>query len=713
MSQPNPSHSRSSSVASVLTATRGFLRTQLWVWPLVAALVLVFLGVWLRVKMEGATKQQIADTLQTILNANVEALRSWSTTMKSDAEDAAEDDRVRELVVGLIQKSKSSAQVQATLLTAPELSALRKHLKPLLERRGFSGFVVLDTNFMVLAAMRDQLIGMQRPPGNAEALALCLAGKVLVTQPFPSVQMLQDQRGNLRAGVPTMFAAAPIRSADGQAIAILGLRIEPDKDFTRILATARAGQTGETYAFGRDGKQLSESRFDNDLKRLGLVPDEPDARSILTLELRDPLVDLSQGRQSPKRRTELPFTHAVSEALAGHAGVDADGYRDYRGVPVVGAWMWLDDFNMGLVTEMDRSEAFRPLHILRTGFWSIFGLLVVGAVMIYVLMRLANRLQTAAQKAALKARQLGQYALDDKIGEGAFGAVYRAHHALMRRPVAVKLLQTDKMNQTSAARFEREVQMTGQLTHPNTIALYDYGRTPEGIFYYAMEFLEGLTLDRLVKQYGAQPEGRVIAILRQVCGSLAEAHAIGLVHRDIKPANVFLTQRGGVPDFVKVLDFGLAKARDTQAGAELTMAEATLGTPLYMSPEAVEHSNDVDARSDLYSLGAVGYFLVTGNVLFDCLTLGEVLMHQVKDLPVRPSERLGKPVSPDLEELLMRCLAKKPASRPATARELDDALARCRNAADWTRELADEWWRKFAAAQSEKTMVTTTPPAAK
>jgi serine/threonine protein kinase len=403
----------------------------------------------------------------------------------------------------------------------------------------------------------------------------------------------------------------------------------------------------------------------------------------------------------------------VSEALAGHAGVDADGYRDYRGVPVVGAWMWLDDFNMGLVTEMDRSEAFRPLHILRTGFWSIFGLLVVGAVMIYVLMRLANRLQTAAQKAALKARQLGQYALDDKIGEGAFGAVYRAHHALMRRPVAVKLLQTDKMNQTSAARFEREVQMTGQLTHPNTIALYDYGRTPEGIFYYAMEFLEGLTLDRLVKQYGAQPEGRVIAILRQVCGSLAEAHAIGLVHRDIKPANVFLTQRGGVPDFVKVLDFGLAKARDTQAGAELTMAEATLGTPLYMSPEAVEHSNDVDARSDLYSLGAVGYFLVTGNVLFDCLTLGEVLMHQVKDLPVRPSERLGKPVSPDLEELLMRCLAKKPASRPATARELDDALARCRNAADWTRELADEWWRKFAAAQSEKTMVTTTPPAAK
>ena len=165
-------------------------------------------------------------------------------------------------------------------------------------------------------------------------------------------------------------------------------------------------------------------------------------------------------------------------------------------------------------------------------------------------------------------------------------------------------------------------------------------------------------------------------------------------------------------DFVKVLDFGLVKMRDTHGAAELTLTEATLGTPLYMSPEAVEHSDAVDARSDLYSLGAVGYFLVTGKALFDSLTLGEVLMHQVKDLPVRPSERLGKPVSPDLEELLMRCLAKNPASRPVNARELDDALTRCRSAADWTRELADEWWRKCAAIQSEKTVVTT-PSAAK
>src|SRR5208283_4134766 len=168
MSSSNPSQSRSSSVASVLTRTQGFLRTQLWVWPLVAALVLAFLGVWLRVKMEGATKQQIADTLQTILNANAEALRAWASDMRSDAEDIAEDDHLRELVVSLIRQAKSSPQVQATLLLSPQLAALRAHLKPVLDRRGFTGFVVLDTNFQVIASMRDQLVGMQKPPGNAE-----------------------------------------------------------------------------------------------------------------------------------------------------------------------------------------------------------------------------------------------------------------------------------------------------------------------------------------------------------------------------------------------------------------------------------------------------------------------------------------------------------------------------------------------------------------
>ena len=702
MSLNQQSKSRSS---SYLARTQGFLRTQLWVWPLVAAGLLAFVAVTLRLKMEGAMKQQIASNLQVILNANAEALRAWSATAKSDAENLADDPPLIELVTALLQKTAPGTPVASQLLAAPELAALRAQLNPWLDRRGFTGFVVLDTNCLVIASRRDQLVGMASPPGYLEQFSNSLAGRTIVTQPFPSVAMLLDAKGKLRAGVPTMFAAAPVKSADGKIIAVLGLRIAPEKDFTRILATARAGVSGETYAFARSGLLLSQSRFDDELRRLGLIPDSDDAFSILTLELRNPLVDLSQGKTSPKRRSEQPLTQAVAEAGAGHAGFNVDGYRDYRGVPVVGAWQWFPEFDFGLVTEMDVAEAFHPLHIMRVGFWIIFALLVIGSAAIYFLMRLANRLQASARKAALKAKQLGQYALDDKIGEGAFGSVYRAHHALMRRPVAVKLLECETADQNTLARFEQEVQMTSQLTHPNTIALYDYGRTPEGIFYYAMEYLEGLTLDKLVKSYGPQPECRVISILCQMCGSLAEAHGIGLVHRDIKPANVFLTRRGGLPDFVKVLDFGLVKARTAEGQLELTGANTTLGTPLYMSPEAVEHPDKVDARADIYSLGAVGYFLVTGQPLFDCATLGEVLMHQVKHLPAKPSERLGKAVSPELEKLLMRCLAKNPADRPASARELADALAKCPGATDWTRDRAEEWWSRLAAAQSEKTLV--------
>jgi serine/threonine protein kinase len=201
----------------------------------------------------------------------------------------------------------------------------------------------------------------------------------------------------------------------------------------------------------------------------------------------------------------------------------------------------------------------------------------------------------------------------------------------------------------------------------------------------------------------------VIHILRQACGSLAEAHAQGLVHRDIKPANIFLTQRGGIPDFVKVLDFGLVKARNLEGQAELTGATATLGTPLYMSPEAVRHPDRVDARSDLYSLGCVGYYLLTGETVFAGLSVGEVMMHQVGTPPEKPSVRLRAPVSPDLEELLMSCLAKTPADRPASADAFETALARCVAAARWTRTEADEWWRKRAAAQSDKTMVMPAP----
>src|SRR4029450_10441937 len=235
------------------------------------------------------------------------------------------------------------------------------------------------------------------------------------------------------------------------------------------------------------------------------------------------------------------------------------------------------------------------------------------------------------------ARQRGQYTLLDKLGEGGMGEVYRAQHAMLRRPTAVKLLRPGVSGESALQRFEREVQLTSILTHPNTVSVYDYGRTADGVFYYAMEYLEGLNLEELVGGYGREAPGGVVPVLRQVTSALGEAHAIGLIHRDVKPANVILCERGGVPDAAKVFDFGLVRETRGVDAAALTGANAVTGTPLFLSPEALAAPDSLDARSDLYALGGVAYYLLAGRHVFEGRTVVEVCGHHLHTAPVPPS----------------------------------------------------------------------------
>jgi hypothetical protein len=291
-----------------------------------------------------------------------------------------------------------------------------------------------------------------------------------------------------------------------------------------------------------------------------------------------------------------------------------------------------------------------------------------------------------------QAIQMGQYTLELKLGEGGMGVVYRARHALMRRPTAIKLLPPDKAGESALARFEREVQLTAQLTHPNTITIFDYGRTPDGVLYYAMELLDGATLEAVVEEDGAQPPARVVRLMAMVAGALAEAHDIGLIHRDIKPANIFLCDQGGELDVAKVLDFGLVKTVREPDDTGLTQDGTLTGTPLYMPPEALADPDKVDARSDLYSVGAVGYYLLTGTHVFDGKTVVEVCGHHLHTPPTPPSERLGETVPPDLESLILRCLEKDADQRPQNARELEQGLLGCTKVGTWEREQAEQWW---------------------
>jgi hypothetical protein len=515
-------------------------------------------------------------------------------------------------------------------------------------------------------------------------LEKALADQLAVSRPF-AVPL------NQRAEGPTMFVVAPVKNTNDAIIAVLGLRMKPEGEFSRLFSVARMGESGEAYAFDRRGVMLTASRFDRELKSLKLIPNTAEGTPILNLRLLDPLVDLE--REPPvKPRNQLHLTRMAIAATKGNNGCDVDGYRNYRGVKVIGAWEWLPEYGMGVATEVAVDEAFHSLKILQRVFLVLFLLLVLSGIAVFIFTILVERLQASVRRSALAARRLGQYVLVAEIGRGANGMVYRASHTLLRRPVAIKLLSPEMTNEATAARFEDEVQMTSQLTHPNTVAIYDYGRTPEGLFYYAMEYLSGIDLDRLVREFGPQPEGRVIHILRQACGSLAEAHGIGLIHRDIKPANLVLTHRGGVCDVVKVLDFGLVKP----AQPNLTKpagAQAVVGTPHFMPPEAIERPDFVDGRSDLYSLGAVGYWLLTGKTLFDGESIEGLLVQQVKDEPSQPSARLGRTTSTDLETIIMRCLAKSPDQRPPNAEALEAALAGCAAARTWTLAKAEEWWR--------------------
>lgn len=304
----------------------------------------------------------------------------------------------------------------------------------------------------------------------------------------------------------------------------------------------------------------------------------------------------------------------------------------------------------------------------------------------------------ALRREAFEARQLGQYRLQRLLGAGGMGEVYLAEHMLLKRPCAIKLIHATRDDDpTAVARFEREVRATAELSHWNTIEIYDYGRSEAGTFYYVMEYLPGLNLAELVQRFGPLPPARVIHLLRQTCEGLNEAHQAGLIHRDIKPGNVFAAKRGGAYDVAKLLDFGLVKAIHPTVDDAATQDGMITGSPLYMAPEQALANGEADARSDIYALGAVAYFLLTGRPPFLGQKPVQVLVAHARD-PVEPPSRHRPGIPADLERIVLRCLEKLPEDRFQDVRSLAAALAQCQAASDWTPELAATWWKEHAGA---------------
>ena len=297
--------------------------------------------------------------------------------------------------------------------------------------------------------------------------------------------------------------------------------------------------------------------------------------------------------------------------------------------------------------------------------------------------------------------RMGPYRLIRPIGSGGMGTVYLAKHKYLRRDVAVKVLKDSAGQSVAASRFEREVQLTSQLRHPNTIAIFDYGRSDANQFYYVMEYVDGITLQQLVDRTGRQHPARVIHLLLQVCGSLSEAHAMGMIHRDIKPANLLLSRETAMNDLVKVVDFGLIKEVHGDQ-TQLTRVDSITGTPMYMSPESVRNPAASNTQSDLYSVAAVGYTLLCGKPLFDDGSSMEICVKQIHDEPAWPHQRCGKTLPTDLEDVLMTALRKDPGRRFLSVDDFATALRHCRDATRWTEHRIARWWQRHGEAATRR-----------
>jgi len=330
-------------------------------------------------------------------------------------------------------------------------------------------------------------------------------------------------------------------------------------------------------------------------------------------------------------------------------------------------------------------------HAMRTEHMTVIPLMFLVSGVMAVLG--VDSIQSLRRE-SFEAHQFGQYRLRERLGGGGMGEVYLAEHVLLKRPCVVKLIRPERMGDPrTLARFEREVRTTARLSHWNTVEIFDYGLTGDGVFYYVMEYLPGLDLGALVRRFGPLPPERVIFLLGQACDSIREAHELGFIHRDLKPSNIFVAQRGGVFDVVKVLDFGLVKPIAEMKDLSLTAEGSVTGSPLYMSPEQAMGNTDLDARSDIYSLGAVAYFTLTGRPPFESDKPIRVILSHIQADVVSPRD-LRPDLPDDVTQVVLRCLEKNPGDRYQTASELREALSRCEAAGRWTRERAAAWWKE-------------------
>lgn len=656
-------------------------------------ILLLGLGWWAYNGVRDAIARTQAAGLDAILGAVVRGVDVWANEHRADAKRLASEPEIQ---VPALKLATAAREAVALACRRNEDEELRRKFPLMVAHQDEAAFMLLDREGRVLVTNLPLPCGERiRAAAFRQKLDSALDGMPQFVHPLPDPQLhIEGPSGNKR---PLAWALAPIRAAAGApTLAVLAIGILADREFARLFASARVGTTTEAFAFSDDSVMLTSTRAANEFVEAGYFP-KHFGSAVFSVPVRDPGGDLASGHSPTIEPGARPLTLAAALAIAAREksaeseqrGMLVEPYRTYSGREVLGAWRWLPAYDLGVIAERDVDETFAALRYLRISFSVIAGFIVLS-----LIAALTSGVSLARLRRQFgRLQRLGSYTLERELSEGGMATIYLARHALLKRPTAVKVLKKTIGNDEFIHRFEREVQLASQLRHPNTVQIYDFGRNREGQPYYVMEYLEGVTLTELVRHAGPVPAGRAIHVLRQVAAALREAHQRGIIHRDVKPDNIMLCRRGE-DDFVKLLDFGLVKDIERDATRDVTKQIKILGTPRYMSPERIRNPSDVDARSDLYALGAVAYFLLTGKHLFegdDNLDISNQVLHTSAP---RVSASISS-IPEHLDALIAALLEKDRVRRPASADAVIEALDRLSSRLAWTQRDATAWWEAY------------------
>jgi hypothetical protein len=643
-----------------------------------AVIGILALQFWTVGHLEVGLRREAAQHLAEELDFRVAQVRSWAARQADRARGVLQEPELLSQVKGLLALAQDREGLKERLLASPFYRAVSARLLQVSPELGGEGFIVMTPTGVLLCAETEAMVAKHTNVEGSGYIRRVILGEWVLSRPYPDRQFALGMTPQYDH--PMMFVAGPIRDESDRTIALGFFRFSP-RPFDEFFAA----DSSEFLAFDEKGLVVSPVANASLLERAGLIPLPAGAGGRFRIHLNDPGIDLEQGPPPDPRPESWVPTVMSRSGVQGFNRTDEVGHRDFRGKRVLASWRWLPEWEMGMGAQIPLVRVLAPVRPVKQAF----ALLLGGVGLMAGL--LATLSYVRSERRLRKDDPLSSYRMDRQIGKGGMAKIYLAHHRVLGRPTALKILDEVHPSPAAVERFEREARLASRLGHPNTIQIFDYGKTADGRLTYAMEYVEGLNLAQLLSLEGPLPVARAVFLLGQIAAALEEAHELGLLHRDLKPSNIMVSKKGGMGDLIKVLDFGIACSLRSDTD-EVARSTSLVGTPAYIAPERIRAPGHNDPRSDIYSFGAVAFHLLTGRTVFEGPGPTE-LIYQVMTAP-RPSasQFRGERLPDSLERLVADCLSIEPEYRPPDFRRVIEILSAVETRDRWEQDEARAWW---------------------